>query len=246
MSAAKNSAVVRPNWQANLARLTVFLRPGAGARIPWNALTGSTPAASNTQGVVITESGPFGGAQLTVQNQPNRTDILLVPQSGVTAAPGIPTLGPFPNAINQFVTVLPSWVSKFPPTVRIAVGLQLLEPAKSIDDANKRLLAFAPQVTVDLTGATDFLFQINVPVASTVRSSISINRLSKLLVHQVQEFAVTSTGIQPAGLFIAPGLEIDISTPAENTSDLNGAGFDKLVAELVSAAIRIADTGLPL
>jgi hypothetical protein len=118
-----------------------------------------------------------------------------------------------------------------------------MEPSNSVRSANLRLRAFVPQLGLDLSQASDFLLQINYPQPSKVRAGMNINRLSKLAVHQLQQILITTTGVQTGIAAIAAGMEIDISTPADNTADLNGPGFDALLGEMATIAIDVGTTG---
>jgi len=235
-------ASVRPNWQVSLGRFTIFLPSGTVGQVAFKALTGSSASQTNTQGQVATESGLFAGSQLTVQNQGARIDILFAPAPSPSLQ-GVPLIGAFPNAIQQFFGALPGWSAAMPPVIRMAVGLQLMEPANSVHSANLRLRAFVPQLGLDLSTASDFLLQINYPKPSKTRTTIDINRLSKLQVVQLQQVLITPTGIQTGIAAVAAGMEIDVSTPADNLADLKGPGFDALVTELTDIAINLGNTG---
>jgi hypothetical protein len=239
------SGIVRPNWQASLARFTIFPQPGTPSQLTWKGLTGAIPAVTNTQGQNSSESGPFAGAQLTMQTQPGRIDLVLVPVPAPSAGgtQGFPAIGPFPQAVQPLLQALPGWSSALPPVIRVAVGLHLREPANSISAANQRLRSFVPQLGLDLSNASDFLLQLNFPKSSTVRNGLTINRLNKLLVQQAQQFLFGPTGVQTGMTATSAAMEIDVSTPADNASTLNGAGFDLLLRELAQTAIDLGNLG---
>lgn len=246
MIASQPSQAQPTKWLVGSVRFTMFLAPGSPShQVSWNSLTGSNAAIANAQGGISSESGPFSGVQLTLQRQPNRIDVVFLPAP--TMGVGLlSSLGPFPNAANSCFSSVLGWLAKFSDVTRIAVGLQLFEPSKSIAEANSRLLALIPKLHLDLANATDFLLQLNLPKPSAVRSGMTINRIFKLQVNQTLEFILTQNGIQPSPPAISAALELDISTSIDNTADLSGAGFDKLAGELTTTAIQIGTAGPPI
>jgi hypothetical protein len=232
------------NWQVSSGRLTLFYKAGLSP-VTWRSLTGVNPSMSNVQGQISTEAGPFSGAQLTVQNQPNRVDLLFLPgPSGASSGPA--SLGGFPAGVSPFLAAIPNWLGKLSGIVRLAVGLQLFEVSKSMQDANQRLGSLIPKLGIDLSPTSDFLLQLNVPISSKIRTGLTVNRVFKLMVNQVQEFVITTTGFHPGTPTVVAGMDIDISTAVDNTMDLSGSGFDKLVDELASIALEIGKSGPPL
>lgn len=241
MTSPSSSARPRPEWQASLARVTLFLAPGQQSNLTWKALTGLDAAATNVSGGDKTETGPFSNGQLILQNRQNRTDTILLPALE-TSGVNIPTLGPFPSSTAAFFNSVQKWAPMFPPVQRIAVGVQLFQVATDLADASKRLLKVLPTIDIELEKIRDFLLQLNIPLQSAVRQNLTLNRLTKLSIHQIQSAIITSGGIQAGPTVFLPAMELDLSTAADNTVAIQNE-LPQLLVELVDKATEIAQTG---
>jgi hypothetical protein len=249
-----------PDWRAEQLRLTVFPVPGATTRSAdwWEAVTGSPPdesTANPKKGSAIV-SGSFGQGKLVLRLEPDRIDWLLVPADiDIEALPPegeFPHLGAVTEVLGEFSDLVERWLARndIPDAARLAFGAVLKHPEADRRSGYLRLPDYVP-IRVD-PDSTDFLYQINLPVASqTGIGGLQINRLSKWSVGAYRRFAlrlgpatggvVRQTLQEPVYAF---RLELDINTAPTFEGPLPRARFVDVYRELVKLGRDVAATGI--
>lgn len=247
-----------PDWRAEQLRLTVFPVPGATTRSAdwWEAVTGSPPdesTANPKKGSAIV-SGSFGQGKLVLRLEPDRIDWLLVP-ADIEALPPegeFPHLGAVTDVLGGFSDLVERWLARndVPDAARLAFGAVLRHPEADRRSGYLRLPDYVPvRVHPD---STDFLYQINLPVASRIGiDSLQINRLSKWSVAAYRLFAVTFSttagGVARQNIqepVYALRLELDINTAPTFEGPLPRARLVDVYRELVNLGRDVAATGI--
>jgi hypothetical protein len=179
-------------WQTESLRVSAF--PISGATVvpnSWKEITGNDPDENVKQPPPMPsfDAGPFFAGRLSVGYQAGRIDLVLTPdQTNRSQSEGLRHLGDFDPAMDK---VLPAARKMFRPEMvmqRLAIGAILLRPAKSSEDGYKILKSILPVAREIPEIASDFSFQLNVPVVLSVTGipDIRINRLLKWNVARFQ------------------------------------------------------------
>lgn len=246
------------DWRPEQLRLTVFPMPGATARLLewWESVTGSSPdeTTSNPKKGSALVVGSFGSNKLVLRLEPDRIDWLFAPPApeleGLPAEPQFPTIGPLVEALGTFSGIAESWLGRndLPDVGRIAFGAVLTHHEPDRRSGYLRLPDYVP-VRID-PASSDFLYQINIPVASgTGIDGLQINRLSKWSVAALKYFAARFTGAAvaqhpvPEPVF-ALRLELDINTSPGFEGPLPRGRLVEIYRELVSLGSEIAAEGI--
>jgi hypothetical protein len=133
-----------------------------------------------------------------------------------------PTLGSLFETKGQFINMMSDWLSSVavPETNRIALGSVLMIVNNNRASSYKQLSELLHHVTIDIENSTDFFYQINRPIKSTVEPDLMINRLSKWNAVQFTGLGVLF-GDKPEVIpdsrgYFATRLELDINTHQSN------------------------------
>ena len=174
-------------WQVERLRVTAFLSPMAQVQEPtwWRDLVGEPPEMRMTrprQGG-SQEAGIVAPGKLILHIEPTRIEWLLTaPDEEKLNEEGALTVGTFPDVLQVFQGLIERWfaLETCPAMIRLAFGAVLLQPVTNLQDAYQRLGHYLPAVTLDPTGSSDFLYQINRQRNSATEiAGLTINRLSK-------------------------------------------------------------------
>jgi hypothetical protein len=168
------------------------------------------------------EAGPFFGSRLSVGHQPGRIDLVLIPdQTSRSEGLQLSHVGDFNLAMDN---VLPAARKMFRPDMvmqRLAIGAYLSHPVDSVADGYKVLRSILPVAREIPETASDFFFQLNVPITLSVAgiSDIRVNRLLKWNVARMQMMNIGGSGVPTqivAGAAIhVVRVEMDINSPAD-------------------------------
>jgi hypothetical protein len=241
-------------WQAESWRLTAFLGPQGQIREPtwWADLTGQSPESriANPRQDLFQEHGSYGGGTLTLTTQPGRVDWHLnASPAQSNELPGMRVLGSVLESLDAFRPLALRWLEMAPSIIRLAVGGVLLTPVGDRQEAHRLLTTYVPGLRLDSENCSDFLYQINRPRASIVRTDLLINRLTKWSADEFNllRFAVQAPSavlpVSPVQLYIAARLELDLSTAADSTSEFTASELPALFGELVNLGLEIAERG---
>jgi hypothetical protein len=146
-------------------------------------------------------------------------------------------LAVFGNYAEAFLTGAPD-------LQRVAFGAELFLSQPSRDDTYRYLGEALRGARVQLDGATDFIYQINRPRASTVLDDAMINRLGKWSASQWQimfEQGAAHRAIGTEGY--ANNLTLDVNTAAEYGGPIPRDSLLNVYRELVTHGREIAERG---
>jgi hypothetical protein len=241
------------DWQVESLRFTLFRATPSKAVIPlWETLTREKPDKVELQprANIITEQGTLVLGSLTHTSDPFRAEWTLSPsQEQQRRSTSFPTLGSFHQMKDQFLKMMTDWLTSeaTPQTNRIALGSISLIIHDNRPSAYRQLTTFLHHVQIDIDNSTDFSYQINRPIESTVQSDLTINRLSKwsaptlfgigFLVRQKPQV------IEQANSHAATRLELDINTSQYRQNPLPKEQLVPLLQELSHLADQIATEG---
>lgn len=241
------------DWQVESLRLVLFRAKPIETVIPlWGTLTGERPEKVNSQprANIIIEEGTVVLGSLAHFSDPLRINWTLSPskeQQQKTAS--FPTLGSLFETKDQFIKMMNDWLSSdaAPETNRIALGSVSLIVNDNKASAYKQLSTLLHHVTIDIENSTDFFYQINRPIQSTVEPDLIINRLSKwnairamglgLLIGEKSEVIQESIG------YSASRLELDINTHQSNKKIFSKEKLIPLLQELSKFGDQISTEG---
>lgn len=238
-------------WLINSVRLTLFVTPEA-QRIEapsWQDLTDSAPENRlDRRGTVSVESGPFGTGILHLQTQPTvrRIDLLFTAAPPGEAAVGSPTIGSFHDVVQQMRRPWERFLRSGIETVRIALGVNHLQLARSWDQSNLILQESLGPTSIDLENARDFMYRINRPRQSRVLDGLLVNRLatwSALLLQQVTINIVSGESSRGEAQVFAAALETDFSTEQDRREPIGSAQLVELLEELQRLTAELATGG---
>lgn len=249
-------------WHAEQLRLTVFPVLGATTRSPewWEFVVASPPDETNSnlrKGTTVV-GGAFAPGKLILGLAPDRIDWLFVPPDPELDA-GLPesgfvSIGPVREALRTFSDVAERWFGRddVPEIARVAFGAILTHAEPDRRSAYALLPDYVP-VRVDPDSSSDFLFQINLPVASTTIDGLRLNRLTRLAVASVSQLTLRFTA-GAAGAAVASQarppfahalrLELDINTVAEFQGPIPRRDLIRVYRELVALGEGIATGGI--
>ena len=241
------------DWQVESLRLTLFRAKPIETVIPlWETLTGEKPEKVDSQprANIIVESGTVVLGSLTHSSDPLRINWILSPSQGQQQkTASFPTLGSLFETKDQFIKMMNDWLSSdaVPETNRIALGSVSLIVNDNKASAYKQLSTLLHHVTIDIENSTDFFYQINRPIQSTVEPDLIINRLSKwnairamglgLLIGEKSEVIQENRG------YSASRLELDINTHQSNKKIFSKEKLIPLLQELSKLGDQISTEG---
>ncbi len=259
--ATTRSEPVDVAWEAESLRATGIFPPGVTLEtVPlWRTLSDQPPEQISElpQQGVRQEIGMLGHGQLIISQTTNRVDIIYAPKQAqlpsaapaiATGVTGLPTVGAFEQALQEFVPIVHRWLNAAQSVGRLAFASVLLHRVATARDGYEILRELLlPHVKVDPEGSSEMLWQINRKRVSKVLSNKNINRLSKWSLAQLRrvEMTIENAGILPAAtgtLDTAVRVEIDINT--EDVRDpLPPEALVPLFDELCGLAREIAKNG---
>ncbi|MBN2238178.1 MAG: hypothetical protein JW712_00250 [Dehalococcoidales bacterium] len=227
------------DWKVESLRLTLFrANPGESVSPNWETLTGESPEKVDSQprAKLISESGFFFIGNLVYRADPIGINWILSPtEEQQQQATSFVALGPFSDIKNSFVGLFSDWLSSdsCPPINRIALGAVCISESANKEASYKALDDLLQHVSIDIENSTDFLYQINRPIESSVLDGVLINRLSKWSAMQTSSLGIILTGhpeiIQDQSSKYGCRLELDINTHQSNKDVIPK---DKLVSLL--------------
>ena len=196
--------------------------------------------------------GGFGGSERQLQCviRPDRVDWVLraSPPAPNRAPEGLLTIDTLAGVLPSFRELGTRWLEGSSAIIRLAFGAMLLFEVSSPNEANERLVALLPSVTLDSGGVSDFLFRINRRTLLSSGGGRLANRLSTWSTVQGGSVGVTVSGdgppqfIDQTGLF-ACRLELDVNTVGTFASPLSGVEAAEVFCELVGFGEEIAREG---
>ncbi len=239
------------DWQAESLRLTLFRAKPIETVIPlWETLTREKPEKVDSQprANIIVENGTVVFGSLTHNSDPLRISWVLSPSQQQKSAP-FPTLGSSFETKGQFIKMMNDWLSSdaVPEINRIALGSVSLIVTDNKASGYKQLSTLLHHVTIDIENSTDFFYQINRPIQSTVEPDLIINRLSKWSVGRTMGLGLLIGEklevIQADRGYFANRLELDINTHQSNKKIFSKEKLILFLQELSKLGDQISTEG---
>ena len=239
------------DWQVESLRFTLFrTRPVEIVTPLWETFTREKPEKVDSQprANIITEEGTIILGSLTHTSDPLRINWVLSPsQEQQERTPSFPTLGSLFQIKGQFISMMKDWLTSeaVPETNRIALGSVSVIINENKASTYKQLATFLHHVDIDIENSTDFSYQINRPIKSTVQSDLIINRLSKWNALRIYGFLLGDKRgpIQDPRTYVAARLELDINTSQYNKNPLSKEKLFPFLQEFSQLIDQISTEG---
>jgi hypothetical protein len=238
-------------WVTEAVRLTLFPVPGERvATNSWEEIAGGIATQVNREPALgmQQEIGPFHNGRLAMVSQPDRCILLFTPEFLVSSPTSeLAHLGPPAIAVERFLVAAHKLLRKDALIKRLGFGLVVLRRIASTADGLRSLFE-GLHIDRDASDASEFLFQVNVPLRSELlEGDYRLNRIAKwqVLSLQVTNLSVTPEGGQMGSTFVTPiiRLELDINTPPSYPGAFSTAQVKDTIGECTSAARNILDRG---
>lgn len=220
----------------------------------WHAITGSSPeqiARSGANTFSALAEGPFSNGRLAVAASPGRVDCQLAPALPTAAPREWPNLGTWPECLDALVSPVRAWLPAIQPIARLAFGVIIAKSVADRPTGYRQIESALSELQIRLpSDLSDFLIQLNRPIAASHAPGMTINRLSRwgvaLLAPVMIQLAVVLPNVQmqtpqaDAGLtrqqLHALRVELDFNTAAEWTQPIAPESAQALLDELTDLA----------
>ena len=223
-------------WRTEHLRLTVFPeteQPLLLVRDWWTMLTESPPARviEEPQGGSVQVLGIYKDAPLAMKAETGRLDITRPFASGQQTPDALPT---FAEALEPFKDLAARSLGNpaSPSVQRLAFGTTILQILPGIEACRSAMDGYLPAVDMQLAEPTGFLYQANRRCAARAVDCLSLNRIMKWSIQQIQAAGVPLHIIQ---------LDLDLNSQADRAAGLEYPV--ELFAELADHAVRFAGEG---
>ena len=241
-------------WKVESLRCTAF--PVQDASFDpsnwWTDIIGEQPEQVTTKSIEGTYNaqGSRLGGILQLSVQPIRIQWTLGPNPPDDQGESwqIPNVGGN-NQIPKFLEVVKSWLEVAPNLSRLAFGAVLLDIVDDTQTGYDQLDNLLPNVDVDSSEMTDFLYQVNRCRSSGAVEGVRINRLSKWSVAAVSPMTIKIQGDQQiVQKFVgepisAVRLEVDINNVPNPEYHFDNESAIKIFDELASMGLEISTSG---
>lgn len=236
-------------WEVEQLRATTFSIPDPQFRVSgssWEHVVGTRP---DEERFIHTDAreeivGKIEGMSLISVCRPGRVDWTLQREGPIQ---GFPVIGSLDGSVHTFGNVVYRWLDVCPQLTRLALGATLVKPASDLQQGYQELMKSLPDLNLDLSNTSDFLYQINRFRESQIAEGTRVNRLTKW---SVMESGTIGISLGPGGGAILPPssrqfacrLELDINT-ALTGSMIPMDKAKELFEELLELGIEIAHKG---
>lgn len=241
------------NWLVQQLRFSAFVQGVSPQSLDdiWALISTDKPETDESrprEGFRRLATSADDGSILDLILMPGRFDVLQSPAATAEIQPVV-DLGEAGPRVDSFIIQISAMLPGLNTDIqiqRIALGLVLLRPVTSREEAYQQLQSLVP-VELNPETSRDFLYQINHPEMLTVRQDLlELNRLSKWSAMRMHRFALqfavassgapvsTQTGLAAAENFVR--CEVDNSTSAERVEALPRDSILPILARLVDLA----------
>ena len=243
-------------WTAQQLRLTLFPTEDFEAKPMdwWEQVVGTAPEIRNTRPAQrsFADVGKTKGAQLVNVITPARVDWILSAEEKPDDPTPFSVIGPFPDALREFIENLRDWLAAgAPPVKRLALGAKAHLKVAAREEGNTLLAEYLPSLKIDdPVNETDIVFRINRRRDSKVLSSFMLNRLCTWSVVESVSAQMTLAGDVDKPLDVRPGkpatacqVELDVNTDQHFTRTIEGDELKAVIEELEFAARGLVQEG---
>lgn len=243
-----------PLWQVENARVTAFTSAMSFQLTQlqewWEEIIGEPPETVNLSRAAgqIDLTSTFDGYRLTLQTKPNRIDWRVLPNLDLLELQYLPTVGPFPESINEFLGLMYRWVElkTLPEINRIAFAIVLSFPVENLEHGQEELLKFMQFENLGKGDIRTWQFHVNRPRVSKIQEieNLSINRLTKwILTNWTVRVQSNESESIKALKGLAVRLALDINTTDEFDGRFERKTLEKLLTELKDLCFEIIEKG---
>lgn len=244
-------------WDVSILRVTTFYKDPiqTNPNVLWDALSQEKPR--KIENIALDNStridGEFAKAVLSLIVKPGRIDLQLTPNlEEPRAVPSMPKAGKFKDTFEGFVEIARKFVALelLPDVSRLAFAPVFVQEVKSSPKGYALLFKYLPSIADEITGAKDFLFQINRPRAvDEIVEGLYINRINQWAVVAYESFIIPAgaqtipDSISKTKPFFALNLALDINTAKEYAGLFSQELQTKLLKKLIDYAKEICVEG---
>ena len=239
------------NWLVQTLRFSAFVQGVSPQSLDdiWALISTDRPETDESrprEGFRRLATSADDGSILDLILMPGRFDVLHLPAAAAAIQPVV-HLGEAGPRVDSFVSQISTMLPGLNTDIqiqRIALGLVLLRPVTSREEAYQQLQSLVP-VELNPETSRDFLYQINHPEKLSVgQDLLELNRLSKWSAMRMQSFALQlapsgASVSTPSGLATTENFvrcEVDNSTSAETVEALPRDNILPILARLVALA----------
>ncbi len=245
------------HWEPTHLRITLFPTEEFkdNPQKLWPSIDGLSLEESKTKPKTFESvfEGSFNNLMVIMAVLPIKFDFVIKPPELVsfdsTSVPIIPTLGSYPEAINNFNKLAKSWINhlNIDKYKRVAFGTELLREVSGREEGYKELSSLLP-IKIDAKYTTDFQLRINKPIKHKIKDKkeVTVNRLTTWGV--LKRNAGISTAGELSTTFKYPEvfythLMLDINT-APNQGNYNKDESFDLYTSFTKFCTNISDKGI--
>jgi hypothetical protein len=237
-------------WDVESLRLTTFHPERTAQPGLWSELMGNDPETVNSRPreQVLLEEGGANGNRLVVAYQNQRLDWTISP--GPPSSPDLrkPVIMlDVDQAISLMRKALGVSTQSYHQVDRLAFGAILTRQVSDVAEGLRYLSQYLRHMDLENRGGMDFIYQVNRPRRSSHASHVSVNRLAKWSLGNVQTGSMRIGPSQPPHVAVSEFLLIDKLVLDINTVPTNNAisisRMPGLLDEFMAFAQEIAVTG---
>ena len=239
-------------WDIESFRLSIFFPPmGRTLSGLWEQLMGiaAESEANRPREGIRQEQGPAEGNRLLLDIRDERLDWQIVgpqPLRGEESRSPVIKLNAGERMIPLLARALDVSLRPLNQVHRIAFGSVLVWQASDLNEGMRQLSKFLPQMDLESRGGSDFIYQINRRLRSTLAPHVTINRISRWQTEEIQGGMLRVTPTQPrfeiSERVLINKLTLDVNTAPEGNA-ISPERMPALFRELANLAHDTAIKG---
>ena len=246
-------SIAPSTWGTELLRATAFY-PG---KVPtevsdwWQRVTGepfSSRFPDPMAGGVVDE-GLIPDGKLSLARTGQRIDWVLSPNDSVKPDAAGPSLGPLPEVLPKFLSLLSKWSPTSPAVKRLAIGGALFKPVNDWTEGHSVIRGQLSDLALNLDGVRDFGVTINRSRLSEAGvAELTINRMLRWSAAPFTVFAFTvvdgrAVAKPQGGPQLQARVELDINTAGDFPGEIPTDKIHPVLSELAAMAVKVPSEG---